>query len=46
MNDRAVAGLGGLSLMGEEGLLEINAALNITRRAASHLSTVQESWAS
>uniref|UniRef100_A0A1B6I2N9 Geranylgeranyl transferase type-1 subunit beta n=1 Tax=Homalodisca liturata TaxID=320908 RepID=A0A1B6I2N9_9HEMI len=39
-------GLSGLSLMGEPGLSEMNAALNITQRAATHLKTVQNTWAS
>lgn len=37
-------GLCGLSLMGEEGLLKINPALNITTRAAGHLKKLQECW--
>ncbi|XP_054286396.1 geranylgeranyl transferase type-1 subunit beta [Macrosteles quadrilineatus] len=39
-------GLSGLSLMGEEGLQEVHAALNITQRAVAHLKTVQDQWAS
>lgn len=37
-------GLGGLSLMGEEELLEINPALNISQRATAHLHSIHESW--
>jgi len=38
--------LSGLSLMGEPDLQEMNAALNISQRAAAHLKSVQEQWAS
>lgn len=37
-------GLSGLSLMGEEGLLSIHPALNITERAYSHLQSIHETW--
>lgn len=39
-----VAGICGLSFMGEEGLLEINPALNITKRAEKHLKVIQDGW--
>lgn len=39
-------GLSGLSLMRDEGLLEVNPALNITQRAVCRLKTIQDLWAS
>ncbi|XP_071485218.1 geranylgeranyl transferase type-1 subunit beta-like [Diadema antillarum] len=39
-------GLCGLSMMGEEGLLPIHPALNITQRAADHLHSVHNKWKS
>ncbi|CAH2087485.1 unnamed protein product [Euphydryas editha] len=38
-------GLAGLSLIGENGLLEIVPTLNITKRAHDHLKTLHEKWA-
>ncbi|XP_026749937.1 geranylgeranyl transferase type-1 subunit beta [Galleria mellonella] len=37
-------GLAGLSLIGENGLLEIVPTLNITRRAYEHLKTLHKRW--
>ncbi|XP_013183879.2 geranylgeranyl transferase type-1 subunit beta isoform X2 [Amyelois transitella] len=38
-------GLAGLSLIGENGLLEVVPTLNITKRAYEHLKNLQEQWA-
>lgn len=38
-------GLAGLSLIGENGLLEIEPRLNISKRAYEHLKTLHETWA-
>ncbi|KAL0870613.1 hypothetical protein ABMA27_005573 [Loxostege sticticalis] len=38
-------GLAGLSLIGENGLLEIVPTLNITNRAFEHLKTIHQKWA-
>jgi geranylgeranyl transferase type-1 subunit beta len=40
----AYFGVCGLSLMGEEGLQPMHAALNISKRAADFLTTVQVTW--
>lgn len=37
-------GLAGLSLIGENGLLEIEPRLNITKRAYEHLKTLHQAW--
>lgn len=37
-------GLAGLSLIGENGLSEIEPALNITKRAYEYLKTLHEKW--
>lgn len=37
-------GLAGLALGGEEGLLEVEPALNMTKRARVHLEKLQEGW--
>ncbi|KAG6441552.1 hypothetical protein O3G_MSEX001911 [Manduca sexta] len=38
-------GLAGLSLIGENGLLEIEPTLNITKRAHTHLKSLHQQWA-
>lgn len=37
-------GLAGLSLIAENGLLEIEPRLNITKRAYGHLKTIHQNW--
>ncbi|XP_075238392.1 geranylgeranyl transferase type-1 subunit beta [Lycorma delicatula] len=37
-------GLSGLSLLGEEGLLEVDPRLNISKRALKHLEQIHQSW--
>ena len=40
----AYLGLGGLSLLGEEGVLPMHAALNISQRASEHLKNLHATW--
>lgn len=40
----AYLGLGGLSLLGEEGVLPMHAALNISQRASNHLHSLHSKW--
>ncbi|XP_061172532.1 geranylgeranyl transferase type-1 subunit beta-like [Saccostrea echinata] len=40
----AYLGLGGLSLLGEEGVLPMHAALNISQRASKHLNNLHSNW--
>lgn len=40
----AYLGLCGLSLMGEEGILPIHPALNVSQRVAKHLDKIQTQW--
>jgi len=37
-------GISGLSLIGEEGVLAVDASLNISQRAAAHLQGLHQSW--
>lgn len=40
----AYFGVCGMSLIGEEGVLPMHPALNISQRAAEHLATIHKSW--